>query len=128
MRVLVRVSRTAVFTGILIFRDDVVVDVFLPGNARIAVITGMFDNDNYNWRSMTSPGITGLFNTNCLSSGAANLMTCYPGDNTYDGVQTSVSLVSANSPYHGIYTTVSTNGENACISWYYSAHFFSRLG
>lgn len=81
------------------------------GNARIAVITGMFDSNNYNWRSMTSPGITGLFNPNCLSSGAANLMKCYPGDNTYDGVQTPVSLVSQNSQFHGIYTTEATNGE-----------------
>lgn len=81
------------------------------GNAQIAVLTGMFGSDNYNWRSMTSPGITGLFNENCLRSGAANLMTCYPGDNTFDGVQTTVSLVNSNSQFHSLPTTVATNGE-----------------
>ena len=49
------------------------------GNAQFAVITGLFDSPNYNWRSMTSPRITGLFNKFCLESGRANLMTCYPG-------------------------------------------------
>ncbi|CAM9875608.1 unnamed protein product, partial [Sphacelaria rigidula] len=85
-------------------------DIEDGGNAQIAVITGMFDNDNYNWRSMTSPGITGLFNANCLASGAANLMRCYPGDNTYDGELTTVSLVNMESQFHSIYTTVATNG------------------
>lgn len=80
------------------------------GNAQFAVLTGMFASDNYNWRSMTSPGITGLFNKNCLESGAANLMKCYPGDNTYERVQTSVSLVNLKNPYHGLFTTVATNG------------------
>lgn len=84
----------------------------LAANAQIAVITGMFAMANYNWRSMVSPGITGLFNANCLKSGDNNLMTCYPGDNTYDGVNTDVSLVSTISPYHSIYTTESTNGED----------------
>lgn len=83
----------------------------VAGNAQIAVLTGMFGSDNYNWRSMTSPGITGLFNSNCLRSGAANLMTCYPGDNTFDGVQTAVSLVNSNSQFHSLTTTVATNGE-----------------
>lgn len=89
---------------------------WLSGNAQIAVITGMFDNDNYNWRSMTSPGITGLFNANCLASGAANLMRCYPGDNTYDGELTTVSLVNMESQFHSIYTTVATNGERSLAS------------
>ena len=39
-------------------------------------------------------------------------MKCGPGDNTYDGVQTTVSLVSAESPYHSIYTTTEVNGED----------------
>lgn len=85
--------------------------VFLrPANAQIAVITGMFAMESYNWRSMVSPGITGLFNKNCLQSGSNNLMTCYPGDNTYDGVNTVTSLISSVSPYHSIYTTEATNG------------------
>ncbi|CAM9913250.1 unnamed protein product, partial [Hapterophycus canaliculatus] len=66
--------------------------------------------DNYNWRSLTSPGITGHFNKYCLASATANLMTCAPGDNTYDGVQTDVSLISSVSEFHSIYTTESTNG------------------
>ena len=32
----------------------------------MAVLTGLFGSDNYNWRSMTNPGITGLFNKYCL--------------------------------------------------------------
>ncbi|CAM9431410.1 unnamed protein product [Scytosiphon promiscuus] len=80
------------------------------GNAQIAVLTGMFASDNYNWRSLTSPGITGHFNKYCLASATANLMECAPGDNTYDGVQTDVSLVSSVSEFHSIYTTESTNG------------------
>lgn len=40
-----------------------------------------------------------------------NLMACGPGDNTFDGVQTDVSLVSPTSPYHSIYTTTEVNGE-----------------
>eukprot|EP00904_Undaria_pinnatifida_P003099 jgi/Undpi1/12790/HiC_scaffold_7.g02457.m1 len=68
---------------------------------------------SYNWRSMTNPGITGLFNKYCLQNCRTlqqNLMTCAPGDNTYDGVQTTVSLVSDISPYHSIYTTADVNG------------------
>eukprot|EP00904_Undaria_pinnatifida_P003100 jgi/Undpi1/12791/HiC_scaffold_7.g02458.m1 len=79
------------------------------GNAQIAVLTGLFGSDNYNWRSMTNPGITGLFNKYCLESAMDNLMACGPGDNTYDGVQTTVSLVSSESPYHSIYTTTAVN-------------------
>eukprot|EP00904_Undaria_pinnatifida_P003101 jgi/Undpi1/12792/HiC_scaffold_7.g02459.m1 len=79
------------------------------GNAQIAVLTGLFGSDNYNWRSMTNPGITGLFNKYCLESAVDNLMACGPGDNTYDGVQTTVSLVSSESPYHSIYTTTDVN-------------------
>ena len=40
-----------------------------------------------------------------------NLIKCAPGDNTYDGVQTEISLVSTESPYHSIYTTMEVNGE-----------------
>lgn len=77
----------------------------------MAVITGLFDSENYSWRSMTTPGITGLFNKNCMASAVENLMTCVPGDNSYDGVTTSVSFVSSESQFHSIYTTESTNGE-----------------
>lgn len=70
----------------------------------------MFQKANYNWRSMVSPGITGLFNKNCLESGKNNLMTCYPGDNTYDGINTDTSLISSISPYHSMNTTEATNG------------------
>ncbi|CAM9922367.1 unnamed protein product, partial [Scytosiphon promiscuus] len=79
-------------------------------NAWIAVITGLFDASTYNWRSMTNPGITGLFNKNCLKSAMDNLMTCGPGDNTYIGAATNVSLVSNVSQFHSIYTTEITNG------------------
>ncbi|CAM9194686.1 unnamed protein product, partial [Choristocarpus tenellus] len=68
-----------------------------------------YGNENYNWYSMTSPGISGLFNKYCLESGAAEMMTCYPGDNTYLPGVTSVSLVAENR-YHPLTTTVSTNG------------------
>ena len=44
-------------------------------------------------------------------SAVDNLMACGPGDNTYDGVQTTVSLVSSESPYHSIYTTTDVNGK-----------------
>lgn len=77
----------------------------------MADVIGMWGSDNYNWRSMTSPAITGFFNKNCLETAAASLMMCYPGDNTYDGVQTSVSLISQVSQFHGIYTTEETSGE-----------------
>ena len=78
----------------------------------MAVMLGLFDSDNYNWRSMTSPGITGLFNSNCLQSGADNLMKCYPGDNTYSGPPlTAVSLLNPNSQFHSVTTTVATHGE-----------------
>ncbi|CAB1104851.1 unnamed protein product [Ectocarpus sp. CCAP 1310/34] len=53
-------------------------------NVQIALMTGMWDGDNYNWRSMVTPGITGLFNENCLDSAAQNLVACYPGENTFD--------------------------------------------
>lgn len=79
-------------------------------------MTGMWDSDNYNWRSMVSPGITGLFNRNCLESGAANLMTCYPGDNTYDGtVEGATLLINTDSQFHSIYTTVANNGERRWV-------------
>ncbi|CAN0428257.1 unnamed protein product [Pylaiella littoralis] len=81
------------------------------GNVQIALMTGMWESDNYNWRSMVSPGITGLFNKNCLESAAANLMTCYPGDNTYDGTVAGASvLINTESQFHSIYTTESGNG------------------
>lgn len=77
----------------------------------MAVLLGFFDSENYNWRSMTSPQITGLFNPNCLRSGAENLMKCYPGDNTYSGPPLStVSLMNEN-PFHSLTTTVAVNGE-----------------
>ena len=83
-----------------------------PGNVQIALMTGMWDSDNYNWRSMVSPGITGLFNEFCLESAAANLMTCYPGDNTYDGtVPDATILVNEENQFHSIYTTTGGNGE-----------------
>lgn len=79
---------------------------------QIALLTGMWDSDNYNWRSMVSPGITGLFNENCLKSAAENLMTCFPGDNTYDGTTPgAVLLVNKEEPYHSLYTSVEDNGE-----------------
>lgn len=80
----------------------------------MAVLIGMFESDNYNWRSMTSPGITGLFNEHCLGSGAANLMMCYPGDNTFDGVLTTVRLMAEN-PFHSVTTTVEINGEGSSV-------------
>ena len=81
------------------------------GNVQIGVITGLFENQNYNWRSFTSPGITGLFNPMCLQSAIDNLMKCGPGDNTYNPVsETPVSLVSDVSDYHSIYTELSTSG------------------
>ncbi|CAM9700003.1 unnamed protein product, partial [Ectocarpus fasciculatus] len=71
------------------------------GNVQIALMTGMWDSDNYNWRSMVSPGITGLFNENCLDSAAQNLMVCYPGDNTYDGtVSGATILVNEDNQFH----------------------------
>ncbi|CAN0038719.1 unnamed protein product, partial [Choristocarpus tenellus] len=80
------------------------------GNVELAKAVGFYyGNENYNWYSMNSPGITGLFNKYCLSSGADALMTCYPGDNTYLPGVTSVSLV-ADNPFHPLTTTVSTNG------------------
>ncbi|CAM9564780.1 unnamed protein product [Pylaiella littoralis] len=81
------------------------------GNVQIALMTGMWDSDNYNWRSMVSPGITGLFNEFCLESAAANLMKCYPGDNTFDGtVSGAAVLTNPDSQFHSIYTTESGNG------------------
>lgn len=77
----------------------------LPANSQIASIIGLFEADTYSWRSQTTPGITGLFNQYCLQSAADNLITCAPGDNTYDGVQTSVSLVSMENQFHSIYAT-----------------------
>ncbi|CAM9095540.1 unnamed protein product [Ectocarpus sp. 6 AP-2014] len=81
------------------------------GNVQIALMTGMWDSDNYNWRSMVSPGITGLFNENCLDSAAQNLMVCYPGDNTFDGtVPGAAILVNEDNQFHSIYSTVANNG------------------
>ncbi|CAB1107791.1 unnamed protein product [Ectocarpus sp. CCAP 1310/34] len=81
------------------------------GNAQIAVITGLFDVDTYGWRSMTTPGITGFYNKNCLKSAMDNLITCAPGDNTYIGAPTTtVSLISDVSQFHSIYTTEEING------------------
>lgn len=77
------------------------------------MLIGLYDADTYNWRSMTTPGITGLFNKNCLQSAAANDITCAPGDNTYDGSDTDavrgVSLIADNQ-FHALKTTEDTNG------------------
>ena len=82
----------------------------------MAVLLGLFDSDNYNWRSMTSPGITGLFNPNCLQSGAENLMKCYPGDNTYSGAPlTAVSLINPDNQFHSVTTTVGVNGKGPVV-------------
>lgn len=76
----------------------------------------MWDSPYYNWRSMVSPGITGLFNEFCLKSAAANLLTCYPGDNTFDGtVPGTAMLVNSDNRFHSLYTTEEDNGEY----WYY---------
>lgn len=63
------------------------------------------------WGSMTTPGITGLFNKNCLESAMNNFITCAPGDNTWDGLQTNISLISDVSQFHSIYTTEEGNGK-----------------
>lgn len=79
--------------------------------AQIAVHTGPFTNNNGNWRSMTSPANTGHYNKFCLQSGKDNLMTCYPGDNSYDLANNPpVSLVNEENKFHSIYTTESANG------------------
>lgn len=81
----------------------------------MAILLGLYDSDNYNWRSMTSPGITGLFNEYCLQAGADNLMKCYPGDNTYTLANTNpetVSLINEDNQFHSLTTTVDTNGKS----------------
>ena len=85
-----------------------------PGNSWIAVITGLFDAKTYAGRSMTTPGITGLYNKNCLKSAMDNQITCAPGDNTWDNSSpiVNVSLISDVSQFHSIYTTEETNGEH----------------
>eukprot|EP00903_Cladosiphon_okamuranus_P009435 g8995.t1 len=86
-------------------------DIEDGGNVQLAVLLGLFDSDNYCWRSMTSPRITGLFNPNCLQSGADNLMKCYPGDNTYSGPPlTDVFLINPDNQFHAVTTTVAVNG------------------
>lgn len=72
----------------------------------------MYEAETYNSRSMTNPGITGLFNKNCLKSAMDNLITCAPGDNTYVGSEeVPIRLISDVSQFHSIYTTEETNGE-----------------
>lgn len=83
----------------------------IAANAQIAAIIGLFERETYDWRSMTTPGITGLFNRNCLESASNNLIMCAPGDNLYDGVQTNVSLLSNVSQFHSIYTSEEEVGE-----------------
>ncbi|CAM9244706.1 unnamed protein product [Choristocarpus tenellus] len=86
-------------------------DCQIEDEGNIALAKAMdwyYTNENFNWYSMVSPGITGLFNKYCLASGADQLMTCYPGDNTFVGIGT-VSLVAVNR-YHPLTTTVVTNG------------------
>lgn len=97
------------------------------GNTEIAVLIGLYDADTYNWRSMTTPGITGLFNPNCLESAKANLITCAPGDNTYDGVQTTVRLVDPENQFHALETTEATNGEwpCLCVASFFKTNLFS---
>ena len=82
------------------------------GNTQMAVLLGLYDSNNYCWRSMTSPGITGLFNPSCLQAGDENLMRCYPGDNTYTLENTNtLSLIDETNQFHSLTTTTSLNGE-----------------
>lgn len=84
------------------------------GNTQMAILLGLYDSENYCWRSMTSPGITGLFNPFCLQAGEENLMKCYPGDNTYTLANTSpatVSLINEDNQFHSLTTNTGTNGE-----------------
>eukprot|EP00903_Cladosiphon_okamuranus_P012911 g12054.t1 len=83
------------------------------GNTQMAILLGLYDSNNYCWRSMTSPGITGLFNPFCLQAGDENLMKCYPGDNTYTLANrnpTTVSLINEDNQFHSLTTNVGTNG------------------
>ncbi|CAM9872510.1 unnamed protein product, partial [Discosporangium mesarthrocarpum] len=74
-------------------------------NTQMAIASGLYyNNSNYNWYSMTTPGITGLFNHICLKSAMDQLITCAPGDNTYP------VLVSDVSVYHSIHTSVEEHG------------------
>lgn len=84
------------------------------GNSWIASIIGLYGLDTYAGRSMTTPGITGLFNKNCLQSAMDNKITCAPGDNTWDNssATVNVTLISDVSQFHSIYTTESNNGEH----------------
>ncbi|CAM9431671.1 unnamed protein product, partial [Hapterophycus canaliculatus] len=97
-------------------RDDLGVNDCLAedaGNVQMAILLGLYDSENYNWRSMTSPGITGLFNEYCLQAAADNLMKCYPGDNTYTLANTNpetVSLINEDNQFHSLTTSVDTNG------------------
>lgn len=88
------------------------------GNAQMAILLGLYDSPNYNWRSMTSPAITGLFNKYCLQAAADNLMKCYPGDNTYtlENNPPTVSLINEDNQFHSQTTTVATNGETCLLS------------
>ncbi len=90
----------------------------LLGNVQLAVLLGLFDSENYGWRSMTTPRITGLFNPNCLQAGAEYLMKCYPGDNTYSGPPaTDVLLINPDNQFHSVTTTVDVNGEGSLRTW-----------
>ena len=87
---------------------------FFSGNTQMAILLDLYDSNNYCWRSMTSPGITGLFNPFCLQAGDENLMKCYPGDNTYTLANTNpatVSLINEDNQFHSLTTTTATNGE-----------------
>ena len=64
---------------------------------------------------MTTPGITGLFNKNCLKSAMEQKITCAPGDNTWDGIQTNISLVSEESQFHSIYSIEETHGKHQAL-------------
>lgn len=86
----------------------------LLGNVQLAVLLGLFDSENYSWRSMTTPRITGLYNPNCLQAGAEYLMKCYPGDNTYSGPPaTDVLLINPENQFHSVTTTVDVHGKNS---------------
>lgn len=95
-------------------RDHTACGPARAGNSWIAIITGLYDADTYAQRSMTTPGITGLFNKNCLQSAMDNKITCAPGDNTWDNSSAivNVTLISDVSQFHSIYTTESTNGKH----------------
>ena len=82
----------------------------------MADLLGLFKHDNYNWRSMTTPSMSGLFNPNCLKSAAENLIKCYAGDNTFSGPpNTDESLVHPDNQFYALTTTVAKNGADSVV-------------